>query len=214
MSKTLRKALCGVAVSLVALTAAGAVQAAVPTLTGSLTSDNEFWAYLSTSDAALGTLIGQGNNWQATYSLTPTALSASTYYLHVVTNDYGRPDMFIGSFSLTGPYLFANSTTSLNTNATDWRAGGGAANASWSAPSGTPNDLGVNGTGPWGNVAGVSASARFIWNSPDTDRAFFSTTITGPRDTDAVPEPAAWALMITGFGLAGATLRRRRAAIA
>lgn len=27
----------------------------------------------------------------------------------------------------------------------------------------------------------------------------------------AVPEPAAWALMITGFGLAGATLRRRRA---
>lgn len=25
----------------------------------------------------------------------------------------------------------------------------------------------------------------------------------------AVPEPAAWALMITGFGLAGATLRRR-----
>lgn len=28
------------------------------------------------------------------------------------------------------------------------------------------------------------------------------------------PEPAAWALMITGFGLAGATLRRRRAAMA
>jgi len=27
----------------------------------------------------------------------------------------------------------------------------------------------------------------------------------------AVPEPAAWALMIAGFGLAGATLRRRRA---
>ena len=27
---------------------------------------------------------------------------------------------------------------------------------------------------------------------------------------DAVPEPATWALMITGFGLVGATLRRRR----
>jgi len=26
-----------------------------------------------------------------------------------------------------------------------------------------------------------------------------------------VPEPAAWALMIAGFGLAGATLRRRHA---
>ena len=30
----------------------------------------------------------------------------------------------------------------------------------------------------------------------------------------AVPEPTSWALMITGFGLAGATLRRRRGALA
>jgi hypothetical protein len=30
----------------------------------------------------------------------------------------------------------------------------------------------------------------------------------------AVPEPASWALMIGGFGMAGATLRRRRAALA
>ncbi|WP_293907435.1 PEPxxWA-CTERM sorting domain-containing protein [Phenylobacterium sp.] len=30
----------------------------------------------------------------------------------------------------------------------------------------------------------------------------------------AVPEPSTWALTIGGFGLAGATLRRRRAAIA
>jgi hypothetical protein len=29
--------------------------------------------------------------------------------------------------------------------------------------------------------------------------------------TGAVPEPAAWALMLAGFGLAGAGLRRRRA---
>ena len=29
----------------------------------------------------------------------------------------------------------------------------------------------------------------------------------------AVPEPASWAMMAGGFGLAGATMRRRRTAI-
>jgi hypothetical protein len=39
---------------------------------------------------------------------------------------------------------------------------------------------------------------------------FFDTvSVTGP----AVPEPAAWALMIVGFGGVGAVLRRRRAAL-
>jgi hypothetical protein len=32
--------------------------------------------------------------------------------------------------------------------------------------------------------------------------------------TDGVPEPASWALMIAGFGLAGAALRRQRATVA
>jgi hypothetical protein len=35
-----------------------------------------------------------------------------------------------------------------------------------------------------------------------------------PPVTTAVPEPAAWSLMIAGFGLAGAALRRRRRAFA
>lgn len=36
----------------------------------------------------------------------------------------------------------------------------------------------------------------------------------GALSFGAVPEPASWALMISGFGLAGAALRRRRSALA
>jgi hypothetical protein len=36
----------------------------------------------------------------------------------------------------------------------------------------------------------------------------------GDSAGSAVPEPASWALMISGFGLAGAVLRRRRALVA
>jgi hypothetical protein len=41
------------------------------------------------------------------------------------------------------------------------------------------------------------------------DRGFFSADA---RNPSAVPEPAAWALMLVGFGGLGALLRRRRAA--
>jgi hypothetical protein len=39
-------------------------------------------------------------------------------------------------------------------------------------------------------------------------------TTTTLADPSAAPEPAAWALMIAGFGLAGTALRRRRAVMA
>jgi len=70
----------------------------------------------------------------------------------------------------------------------------------------------------------VNGGAQF-WGLHD-DRTFASVSISntsndawGVDDVSyggggGVPEPAAWALMIGGFGLAGAALRRRRAALA
>ena len=51
-----------------------------------------------------------------------------------------------------------------------------------------------------GHVAGVSFTS---------DSGVFLTAASG-----AVPEPAAWALMMGGFGLVGAMARRRRMALA
>lgn len=95
-------------------------------------------------------------------------------------------------------------------------------NACCSNASFVPTVSGTNGTtlnlnGSW------QQNAAFVWNSGSNTKAVLSLTDTntsGPFNdfvlTDiaftgaAVPEPESWALMILGFGLAGAALRQRR----
>ena len=69
------------------------------------------------------------------------------------------------------------------------------------------------------SIDGMTTTPVFksFWYASKTENAFFkagelSMTIADPPGRGgAVPEPGAWALMLTGFGAAGALLRRRRA---
>lgn len=56
----------------------------------------------------------------------------------------------------------------------------------------------------------LTRSVGFMFDLEGTD-GHPGTLVVERQATGAVPEPATWALMISGFGLAGATLRRRRA---
>jgi hypothetical protein len=85
-----------------------------------------------------------------------------------------------------------------------WTGGpGGSASgySSWNA--GEPNDFGGedflhrNG-GAWNDLPGSSARGYFVE---------YSAVASG------VPEPATWAMMIAGFGLVGASLRRRSGSV-
>jgi hypothetical protein len=72
--------------------------------------------------------------------------------------------------------------------------------------------------------AGLDASATPKFLASGYSGLVDEVRVNGARDffvmdnvtynATAAPEPAAWALMIGGFGLAGAALRRRRAAVA
>jgi hypothetical protein len=62
------------------------------------------------------------------------------------------------------------------------------------------------------DFAGVGHSLEFV--DVDFDLAGFDDIALDLYEGTGVPEPATWALMIMGFGLAGAGLRRRRAAFA
>jgi hypothetical protein len=63
------------------------------------------------------------------------------------------------------------------------------------------------------NRAGLS-NARLIYTSAYAPPCANGTCDDTPSFGNAVPEPAAWALMILGFGAAGAVLRHRRAVVA
>jgi hypothetical protein len=65
-------------------------------------------------------------------------------------------------------------------------------------------------------VVGASGAVRVLFtaDSGATDRGGLGLddmTLDGTLAATGVPEPQAWALMIAGFGLAGAAMRRRRA---
>lgn len=81
-----------------------------------------------------------------------------------------------------------------------------------------------NGTSDFFNIAGVNYTLDirgFLVNNAPTTQ--FLTTEGVVNDAQiiaqvrtlagAVPEPASWAMMITGFGLVGAAVRRRRAQV-
>ncbi|MBS0334489.1 MAG: PEPxxWA-CTERM sorting domain-containing protein [Proteobacteria bacterium] len=166
--------------------------------------------------------------------MSPLGFSAvlgtrTTYYLHVVANNFGgpgdnagNPDAFLAGINVYDDH--GDVVQTLNTDTTDWRASPNGVEQdlsgpiSWTAPTGAPIDLGVNGSAIWGNAVGgpmdgISTSAHWIWSATDpSGEAFFSATIAPIGG--AVPEPSEWALMIMGFGLAGAALRRRRSVAA
>lgn len=177
---------------------------AATTLSGDMTVDNLFSAYLSTNDSVLGTLfqIDSDANWQTPQSFSGVALTPGvTNYLHIIGTDQGPPQMFIGDFTLSDSgFKFANGGQFLVTDTTNWKAdpGGGL----WAAPTGTPVDV---GNSPWGGFALIDSSALHIWASPVTFQAYFSTAIT---PTAAIPEPSTWMLLLSGFGVL--LLGRRR----
>jgi hypothetical protein len=189
----------GAAVSCLALCGLAGVSVGAPTLNATMTVDNQFVASVSTSPTAPGTTFLTGNSWPTTSVGSFVFPGTGTYYLHVLATDLGRPEMFIGLFTITDPQgsTFANGGTQLVTNTTHWTV----SNTSFGVNAVAPLDLGANGTSPWGNFSAMTSSARFLWAPTYTSTVYFTTVI------NVVPTPTVTAGL--AIGLLASTRRRR-----
>ncbi|MBI1222117.1 MAG: T9SS type A sorting domain-containing protein [Bacteroidetes bacterium] len=156
------------------------------TLTGKMTADNEFYAYLSTSASSLGTQIGYGNDWGTTYSLTSSTLTVGQdYYLHVKAIDWGSIEGLLATLNVSGSFVFANGQQTMNTNPSYWTAYN-----TFGGSSISPVALGSNGMSPWGLRSGISSSAQWIWRDPRNtnggETVYFTTKITYQASTNDV----------------------------
>jgi hypothetical protein len=218
--------------ALIVIVAVGCVAAnadTLNTLTGTVTADDTFIAYISTSDSTLGTefasttpsdITGHASTWEVQYPISTLLGNNTTYYLHiVVANGGGGPEAFTGTFSLAGTsFQFSNGTQTLGTNATNWTGaendgsvtyvGGVGSVSSWAAPSALAS---LENTGTYNTYNGIYPGAEWIWSQggseSTTDVADLSTTITS-RIT-ATPEPGSFILLGSGLlGLAGVVRRK------
>lgn len=117
--------------------------------------------------------------------------------------DYTTPPVMLGDGDADNFRLFAE-TSSWTYDLAIWQP-----DRAWlkgtALPVRFPRSL-WQGTNP-GDELSVPSGALFAWNGR-TGQGFNATILSVTGTASDVPEPASWALLITGFGLAGAALRR------
>jgi len=116
------------------------------------------------------------------------------------------------SFTFSAPMNLPGSPDAVISGTTvamqgDWWNGGDYGQLSWSAPA-TVN------FGNYGVLTITMLNTEFDDDGNSNVKAKFSLAAPSVAGIGAVPEPATWGMMIMGFGLAGATIRRRRTAVA
>lgn len=189
--------------SLFALTCSSTALATA--LTSKANVDNGYEFYISLSNDVTGDLFGAHNDWYTSYVDTTTLAAGTDYFLHVHAYDQGGIAGFLGEFSLSGSdHVFANGTTQLVTNTTDWSGN----NTGFSGTYGNLISLGLDGVQPWGNRPDILDTAQWIWagDAHGNDHAYFTTRILATQHP--VNEPISIALI--GIGVAGLAFTRRK----
>ncbi len=167
---------------------------------------------------ALTTYAGNGHqygfvaanlSWQGALAAAAAATPIAGYTAHLVTITSAGEDAFVKSLTGNAVYVWAAGTDAANEGTWKWAAGPEAGQtffqlggpvvgySNWNV--GEPNNSSTE------NYLHIKANAG-NWND------IFPTFTSGGyvvEYSSIVPEPAAWMLLVGGFGLTGAAMRRR-----
>ena len=177
------------------------------------------------NNVALATVLGGGWSlcYQATYAVSlgntnAGALSGcGSSNLMLAARETGSSTILLLAQASFADVTFnvGNGNTTHNANGVEWYY---SPNYSWgfaqggdTVSRGQCDTNGANGAQRlcWHTIAGVGGWRAGV-NTNLNGSTSYEKLIFSYNGGGAVPEPATWALMITGFGLVGATLRRRR----
>ena len=153
----------------------------------------------------------------ATYLLNYTATSGAplptTAKITITTSDTLNLAGGYDILAATGNFKVGATTTAITGLAPLNPPGFSTDNVYFNAnPVFTVAGLGVSFAGGFANLWGNAPSDYSFYTSLDGSNCPVATS--GTLSTTRVPEPAAWALLIVGFGMVGAVARRRKVAIA
>jgi hypothetical protein len=206
VKKTLAALACFTAVTVPATSHAAAIIDFAATT--EIAGDNDFESALN----------GLGLTRYATLGSSIVLDAGTTIRFDFLGSESGYDDTF---FTISGPALSFTETTAWQDNflapiligTAAFGPGSLATLLNFSSSAGNPATVGLDGFGIFLGPNQLSGAAV------DTFYFGYDDQITGDDDYDdfivratlvAVPEPMTWALLLAGFGLAGAALRRRR----
>ncbi len=66
-----------------------------------MTVDNQFDAYVGTASSTVGSAVGTGNNWAASYTIPVTGMLPTDYFYVSTASDFGGAQGFLGDFTNT-----------------------------------------------------------------------------------------------------------------
>jgi len=190
---------------------AGATQATAATLswTGDTSAANAPTWHRPSVNSNPGTYLALAGSGQGYFEKGFTVDQTGSYSLNVVATGPGTGGWDNGSTRSILAFLYEVSFDSASPLINQIENGGcgacGTPNWSHVLTAGTQYFVVITG------YCGANSQVLECYGPNMMQEGPFSASLTGPGGFSAVPEPAAWAMMLLGFGALGATLRSRRA---